>query len=146
MKKYAVALAALLALTACGGNEESKTVEAPQKAATNTVAPTPTPTPVIKQDSPESAVRAYSKEFLTGHGYDAYKRLSKRCAATIDRNYFEGLTLAAKETYGNVEIETYEEKVDGNRAVVTYTFAVPAINQTNEEWVKEGGVWKYDQC
>ncbi len=43
------------------------------------------------------AVRAYSKEFLTGHGYAAYKRLSRRCREL--EGLLEGLALAAKETW-----------------------------------------------
>ena len=91
-------------------------------------------------------MRAYSKEFLTGHGYAAYKRLSRRCKANMDKNYFEGLALAAKETYGFFPIETYRQEVSGSRAVVSYAYANANLDQSSEPWVKEAGAWKYDQC
>ena len=150
MKKIAVALAALLALTACGGNDDSKPAEASQAPSDAPVETSSTPTPSNKPEpqkpSLRDAVEAYSHEFLTGHGYDAYDRLTKRCQATVDRNYFAGLTLAAKERYGNLPIKSYEESINGDKATVTYTYANAEINQSDEPWVLVKGAWLNDDC
>lgn len=37
-------------------------------------------------------------------------------------------------------------QVTADRATVTYTYDVPALNQDGEPWVLEEGAWHNDQC
>jgi len=153
LKKYAlVVAAALFTLVGCSSGSEEAAQPTPsrseaQSSTSATVKPSPAqtetadPAPVLRD-----AVYAYSDEFLTGNGYDAYKRLTKRCQAKMDKNYFEGLTLAAKSQIGNLPIKTYAEKLDGDSATVTYTYSDASINQTDEPWILVGGKWLNDQC
>ena len=86
-------------------------------------------------------------EYLSGDGIDAYTLLSKACQAKIDRNEFFGNTLAAKQIYGNLPVKTFRvNSITTVDARVTYTFAVPALTQTQERWVLEGGNWREDDC
>lgn len=146
--KFVIVILALISLTACGNSTQAPSASptasnSPSEAITVS---TPSPTPVIKKESPKANVEAYSHYFLTGYGYKAYTLLSKRCASKMDKNYFEGLTLAAKQQFGDMPILTYSEKVSGNSAKVTYTYRDNRISQSEQPWVKENGQWKYDQC
>lgn len=50
-------------------------------------------------------------------------------------------------TYGaRIPISSYEANISDDIALVTYTYDVPALNQTSEPWVREGDAWKNDDC
>lgn len=59
---------------------------------------------------------------------------------------FASLTEQAKVLYGHVKIETVDVTVHGEKATATYTYAVPAINQTDEPRVVKGVGWRSDDC
>ncbi|MDN4162935.1 hypothetical protein [Nocardioides abyssi] len=96
----------------------------------------------------ETQAQTYTNSFLTGDGQAAYAVFSKRCQGEVDRNYFIGITLAAKSQYGKAApFESFKADVKGNKATVSYTFAdYPELNQTDEAWVNENGLWLLDDC
>jgi len=92
------------------------------------------------------AVQAYSDGFLTGD-VDTYDMFSKRCKDRTNKNEFIGMLAAANDTYGSVlQFEAFKAKISGDLARVTYTYAVSAINQDSEPWVRESGAWRQDDC
>lgn len=124
MKRISVVL--LLALAACGGGGDSRSdqTDAIRKAATT-----------------------YSDAFLSGDADAAYGALSARCKDRIGEVEFTSVVQAAKDTYGSaLKFKTFEAEVNGRQARVTYTYAISAINQTDEPWVKEDGRWRQDDC
>ena len=144
-----VAVVALLALTACGGGDDSdKTNEADKATATPTIASTPAkaddaaPTPELRD-----AVQAYSDAFLTGDSDTAYALLSARCQERIAADEFSSAVTMAGAQYGDpLAFDTYSEDQQGTMARVTYTYSdAPEINQDSEPWVNEDG-WKQDDC
>jgi hypothetical protein len=93
------------------------------------------------------AVRRYSDAFLNGDAIEAYSMFSARCKERTSLSYFTGVVTAAEDLYGAaLTIETYRAKVSGDFARVSYTFPVPALNQTQEPWVRERGKWRQDDC
>ena len=136
----AVALSALL-LSGCGGKSEEKISDSPAAAVQTT-----TPAPPSAEDDLTVAVAAYSKAYLTGDGANAYALLSKKCQANMPLSEFAGLTEQAKTLYGNVKIKSVKVVVDGDQVTATYTYPVPAINQTDEPWVLEDGTWHNGEC
>ncbi|MCC6269495.1 MAG: hypothetical protein IT300_18210 [Dehalococcoidia bacterium] len=112
--------------------------------ATTLQSPAPGTPEVVEQL--RSAVEAYSKAFLTGDGR-AYDMLTARCQQRVKRSEFELILAAAKKQYGtNLPIRSYDAKVSGDLARVSYTFDVAEINQTMEPWARENGSWKEDDC
>lgn len=136
----AVALSALL-LSGCGGKSDDKT-SVPTPAAVQAT----TPAPPSTEDNLTVAITSYSKAYLTGDGATAYALLSKKCQNAMPLSEFAGLTEQAKSLYGNVRIKTVKVEVDGDHATATYSYPVPAINQTNEPWVLEDGTWHNGEC
>jgi hypothetical protein len=54
---------------------------------------------------------------------------------------------AAKQVYGKaLPIKSFDAQISSDLARATYTYDVPALNQTKEPWVREGGAWKEDDC
>lgn len=94
----------------------------------------------------KKAVTEYTHAFLTGDGATAYAMLSAKCRAATPLSEFAAITEQARDTYGDVKIDSLKVTVDGRKARATYTFPVPAINQTEELWVAEAGSWKNDDC
>lgn len=140
-KLVAIAVMALV-LVGCGGSSEEP--DEPSKAGSQkTASSTPTAAP---DDDLKAAVNAYSKAFLTGDGAAAYALLSERCRSLTPLSDFAAITEQAKETYGPVKIDSLDVDVSGDSATATYTYAVPAINQTDEKWVLESGSWHNDDC
>lgn len=115
--------------------------QAPNSAAATATAVTPT-----ERQQLQKAVTAYSDAFLTGDA-KAYDLLSNRCRARMDKNYFIGMLLAAKTTYGRaLPIRSFKAKISDDMARVTYTYDLASINQTGEPWVREGIDWHNDDC
>lgn len=141
MRLQLVIAAALLTLSACSTEGSGDRPDTPTTAVKATAAPHRDPA-----DAVERAVRAYSKAFLGGDGATAYALLSKRCRAMVPLSEFAGFTEQAKQTYGDVDLKSMKTRVKGAAAWATYTYPVPAINQTNEKWVNESGRWHNDDC
>lgn len=95
----------------------------------------------------ESAVRVYSEAYLGGQGSKAYDLLSQRCQARLGPAEMSVLTDAAQAQYGNQTISSLTvDTLVGTLARVSYTYPDPAINQSTEPWVFEGGAWHQDDC
>ena len=138
-----------LGLTACGGESNtsgSETTTASPPASPTTPLPTVSPT----QDASvalKDAVTAYSTAYLGGDGPQAYALLSARCKARVSAEQMQSMTRSANATYGQQPIQTLVvDDQSGDLARVTYTYTVPAINQTREPWVRESGQWLEDDC
>ena len=55
--------------------------------------------------------------------------------------------MAAGQMYGSaLPITAYDAQISGDLARVTYTYAVPALDQSAEPWTSEDGAWKQDDC
>ena len=92
-------------------------------------------------------MQAYSDGYLADEPVEAYNLLSNRCKQRISLSHFTRLSMAANQLYGRpLPIRTFKANIQGNLARVTYTYSVPAINQTQEPWVKEHGQWREDDC
>ena len=94
----------------------------------------------------EEAVRAYSADFLAGDATAAYARMSARCHDVLEEDVFAGVVTAAAEVFGDAEITDFDSDVDGDKATVSYEYSDDAINQADEPWILEGGVWHIDDC
>jgi hypothetical protein len=146
--RTASALLMLILLSGCSGSDQPAASE-PAATVATTGAPAPSPTPTdtaAPKDDLKTAIAAYSAAYLTGDGAGAYGLLSQRCQEVLPLSEFDGLTEQARDLYGDVKIESVDVEVDGNQATATYTYAVSAINQTDEPWVIEGTRWKNDDC
>ncbi|MDP9432169.1 MAG: hypothetical protein M3P91_05535 [Actinomycetota bacterium] len=150
---------AVLVLTGCssapadGGDAVSATASAtadeaaPAKQPARAAPPAAAVEVVATDDGLRTAVRNYSDAFLSGDPVTAYAAFSERCKQNISLSYFTGIVAAAKATYGSaLPIRTYEAETSGDFARVTYTYDVPALNQTREPWSREKGQWRQDDC
>ena len=157
MRRAMVMMMSACALSVAGCGDATTTTDAPAPTATATagssaaasssVAASPSALQSDGQDDLRAAVRAYSDAFLNGKPAAAYELFSARCKQRISLDRFTTVVTAAKQLYGKaLPFETYDAEVSGNFARVTYTFAVPALNQTKEPWVREDGRWKQDDC
>jgi hypothetical protein len=143
-----------LALTGCGNDSNSSrpatTGGTPSNAPTTVEGSsigTPRPSASPGRDELRAAVQAYSDAFPDGRATAAYDMFTARCKQRITRSQFTGIVQAAKQLYGKaLPIKTYSAEVSGNLARVTYTYDVPALDQTKEPWTRENGVWKQDDC
>ena len=93
------------------------------------------------------AVDGYSQAFLSGDAAKAYKTLSDRCRASIDRAQFSTTVAAAKALYGPQPITSYHlDDSTTTTAHVTYGYSVAALDQSRQAWVKQSGAWRWDGC
>ncbi len=159
-----VALTVLL-LVGCQGAAPATTVAAPMTTTsvptvttiedtttttvetTSTTLPAVTTTPVADDEELRAAVVAYSDAFLSGDSDGAYGILSERCQDRHTQDAFAVVVEAAAAFYGApLPLQSFEAEVAGDLARVSYTYAVPALDQLSEPWVREGGEWKQDDC
>lgn len=159
--------ALLVAATSCSSDDPAETTPEPTTSSSSTAtAPAPAPTPEPTTPAPSTttpaatspaaptddgalrgAVQSYSDAFLTGDADTAYAQLTERCRARTDEAQFASIVEQAADLYGSaLAFETYEADVNGDQARVTYTYAVAAINQQQEPWAREAGVWHNDDC
>ena len=138
----------LIMLAGCGGSDEPDATPPTTAAVTMaTAAPASSPTPTTTpEDDLKKSISDYSMAYLTGDGATTYDLLTKRCQGVLPLSECASLTEQAKDLYGDVKIESVDVKVDGDKATSTYTYAVPAINQTDELWLIERSGWKNDDC
>ncbi|MET3988056.1 hypothetical protein [Streptomyces sp. PvR034] len=136
----------LLALTGCSSDPGPAAEQPPAHG------PAPASSPAPKADPAraelEKAVRAYSSSYFKPDGPAVYAALSQRCTAKIgDPEPFNGVVETAAKTYGKQGITTLTiDDIAGNKAHVSYTYAVPKLSQSSQAWAREGGAWKYDGC
>lgn len=155
----AAVVAAALAVTGCAGGD-TEPVAAPTQTVTVTATVTATPSASMTA-SPESdgpgdqvdpalaerrelgaAVQSYSDAFLTGKAESAYGHLSSRCRGVMPFSEFTVIVEAAGELYGDpLPWESFEADIEGDRARVTYTYELGALDQVDEPWLREDGSW-----
>jgi hypothetical protein len=146
----AVPLALLVACTHGGEREASSQPEPVAEAPAPGVGAedqTPTPSASVEEDTLRNAVQGYSDAFLGGEPVQAYEYFSSRCEERTSLSYFTGIVTAAEGLYGAaLPIRDYSAEISGDLARVTYTYDVPALDQTREPWSRESGAWKLDDC
>lgn len=142
----ALAAGALLALTACSSSADLAHKSTDGGESTPTAAPSPKVDP--ERANLDKAVRAYSAAYFKPDGAAAYAALSKRCQDKAgDADIFAAIVDTAAKAYGKQEIQTLTiDQLAGDMARVTYTYAVPKLNQQSQPWAREGGAWRYDGC
>jgi heme-binding NEAT domain protein len=153
-----VAAAAVLLLALTGCSSDSSTNDKPPTATASpspepTTPPTKTPTassdPTNTPDTAalEKAVRAYSDAYFATDTKKAHSMMSGRCQATAPIELYGPAVEATVKQYGVHPIKTLTvDQLAGDLARVTYTYAVPALNQKQQPWTREGGEWRYDAC
>jgi hypothetical protein len=146
----------LLALTGCSSN--SSTDDKPPTATASpsadpTTPPTKSPTASSnptgdpEEAALEKAVRAYSDAYFATDSKKAYGMLSARCAEKIPADMYGPVIESTVKQYGVHPIKTLTvDQLADNLARVTYTYAVPALDQKSQPWAREGGQWRYDGC
>jgi len=132
------------------GTTDTASAVSRNTTATSTTS-SPSSTPSSASASVEAALRAavqaYSDAFLSGNAKQAYALLSTRCQERSTLAEFTAITDQAKALYGNpLPMSSFKAQISGDLARVTYTYAVSAINQTREPWVRESGDWHEDDC
>lgn len=140
---------ALIALMGCSGESDAPPVAEETPSVSPPATPSPTPTPPAEDESAalRTAVTAYSDAFLTGDADAAFAMLSKRCQDRVGAETFAGIVAQAEQTYGSpLELESFEAQISGDLARASYTYAVSAIDQDQEPWVREAGEWREDDC
>ncbi len=148
MFRAIVTTAAAFGLAACSASGSPAPVSAPASAAQGTSsAAAASASSDLAAESLRTAVSAYSDAYLSGAGRAAWDLLSKRCQVRLSVEEMQSETATAKQLYGPVKITSFSvDELSGNLARVTYTYPVPALNQTSEPWVRESGQWREDDC
>ncbi|MET8093105.1 hypothetical protein [Micromonospora sp. NPDC005220] len=143
----------LLSLTACSSSADkpeaspSSTSPAPTATGVSGAAASPTAPDTSEEAVLRQAVVAYSDAFLDAEPTVGYELFSARCKERVTLSEFTGMLTAAKQMYGKaMPIKSFEARISGDLARVTYTYDVPALNQNKEPWVREDGKWKQDDC
>lgn len=150
---WVLALVAVLGLAGCGGSDDeaAPTSTGPNGSAAAASEPADSSSssssaPAITVPSLEDTVRAYTDAFLGGDADGSYALLSERCHGEVAAAQFKDVVDQAHDIYGGVTITSYADEIDGNIATATYELTEPALNQTNERWIIEGGAWRNDDC
>ena len=157
MRRYLTGAAVVLLLTGCGGaggvnagtTDTASAVSRSTTATSTTSSPSSTPSSASApaEAALRAAVQAYSDAFLSGNAKHAYALLSTRCQERSTLAAFTAMIDQAKALYGNpLPMTSFKAQISGDLARVTYTYAVSAINQTREPWVRESGDWHEDDC
>lgn len=134
----ALALTAVLT-SACsddGGDSDEPSADASATALTGT-----------DEAALREVVQAYSDAFLTGDGATAHALLTDRCQEALPAEGFIPVVEEAGELYGSaLDFTSFEAKIDGTQAFVTYTYDDAKLNVDQEPWVVEGDSWRQDDC
>lgn len=90
-------------------------------------------------------ITVYSAAFADGDGDTAVGLLSEQCSQAT------GLVRTAVEVigadYDDLAPVEFSADVDGNEALVSYTFEnAPELARQAERWVLEDGRWRYADC
>lgn len=143
----AVLLAACALLAGCSSSSDDK---APSTPTTATGASSKAPTssaPDNATSALESAVRAYSAAYFKPDPKAAAALLSDRCRSQISAAVYGAQLKAAAKNFGPQPIKTLKvDQISGDLARVSYTYAVPGLNQADQPWTREHGKWHYDAC
>jgi hypothetical protein len=144
----AAAAVLLLALTACSTTADNPPAAASSKAGQSAGTEQPSTPPADDGKAQlEQAVRAYSKAYFATDTKAAHGMMSTRCQAKIPAEVYGPVVEASVKQYGVHDIKTFTvDQLSGDLARVTYTYPVPALDQKQQPWAREGGAWKYDGC
>ncbi|WP_207506509.1 nuclear transport factor 2 family protein [Klenkia taihuensis] len=154
-KSFVVGVVAvgMLGISGCGStSNESSAMPPSASVSPSTSSASPDTSSAATSNEPaqgelRAAVQSYSDAFLTGDADVAYDLLTARCKDRTSAAQFSGIVSAASQLYGAaLPITSYSAEVSEDLARVTYTYDVPAINQTSEPWAREDGEWKQDDC
>lgn len=140
------ALAAAITLAGCSsGSSNSKT---PDTSISGSTSQTAAAAAVDDgKDALTAAVRAYSAAYFKPAPGAAYALLSARCQRQVTAAVYGAEVTQAVTTYGHQDVQAVTvDQISGDMARVTYTYTVPALTQTGQPWVREGGAWHYDAC
>ncbi|MGW7288043.1 hypothetical protein ACWGH4_21430 [Streptomyces sp. NPDC054847] len=146
----ATAAVLLLALTACSSENppSSASPKSGQNAATDQPSDEPNVPPADdSKELLEQAVRAYSAAYFATDTKKAHGMMSARCQEKIPAEVYGPVVEASVKQYGAHDIKTFAvDQLAGDLARVTYTYAVPALDQKQQPWAREDGAWRYDGC
>ena len=144
--RAAIAAITLLLLGSAGCGSSHAT----SSASPTYFPPQPSPSTSLSQASDKAAlvaaVRAYSAAFLGGDAETAYGMLSAHSKSLTTFDEFRAAVEAGHQMYGDARLLNVNvDQIAGGMARVTYDYSEHAIDQTGQPWVKENGVWRYDQ-
>jgi hypothetical protein len=144
----AAAAVLLLTLTACSTTADNPPAAASPKPGQNASTEQPSTPPADDGKAQlEQAVRAYSDAYFATDTAKAHGMMSARCQDKIPAEVYGPVVEASVKQYGVHDIKTFTvDQLSGDLARVTYTYAVPALDQKQQPWAREGGAWKYDGC
>ncbi|MEV6386235.1 hypothetical protein AB0M31_43295 [Streptomyces sp. NPDC051773] len=154
----ALLVAAVVALTACTSDDEpgDNAESTPSAAARQpSVAPSRSAVSAAGTAGLEAAVRAYNAAYFANDPDTAHGMVSARCQKQITPAGMALLTERAEQTeqaIGDSEpkdvkrFEVDEISASGDEARVSYGVGIPKFDHKQEPWVREGGVWRYDDC
>ncbi|MEU4091541.1 nuclear transport factor 2 family protein [Streptomyces sp. NPDC026673] len=148
----AITTAALLAVTGCSGDGNAG------KAAA-TPAPPSTTVPAINgaaqgtaEDTAalEKAVRTYTTAYFAPDVDGGWAMWSTRCRKTDSKEGFaDTLERAESMNFDHVRytVERFSvDRLSGDIAVVTYGVGEDPRYDLTQQWAREDGEWRYDQC
>jgi hypothetical protein len=140
----AAAVAVLAGCSSSGSSSDDATAPATTASSGQTAAP-------AAADDGEAAltaaVKAYSAAYFKPDPGAGYRLLSARCQRQTTADVYGAEVRAAVATYGHQQVQAVTvDQIGGDMARVTYTYTVPALTQTGQPWVREGGAWRYDAC
>jgi hypothetical protein len=95
-----------------------------------------------------SAVQGFWDDILTGQGPTAYTWISLRCQHIVDVEQFSALVIELGDRYAGPpqQLRTFHGQLDGDHAVVSYTFARHALDESGDHWVRDPDGWHWDSC
>ena len=89
------------------------------------------------------AVRLYADAVRAGDAGTAYRVLSARCRNRVSEPEFAA---QAGRLRGLATVRKVKAKLQGTRALLSYTYPQKALNRSAEPWVRERTGWKKDSC
>lgn len=134
-----VALASAVVLAAAGCSSGS--------SSHNDATAAPTTASTSADDALTAAVRAYSAAYFKPDPAAGYALLSARCQTRVSAAAYGTEVEGAVATYGHQQVQDVTvDQLSGDLARVSYTYTVPALDQSGQPWAREGGAWRYDAC
>jgi hypothetical protein len=134
----------LLGLAGCGFSHETSSAlptQFPPQPSTSA-----SPSQATDKAALVAAVKAYSAAFLGGDAESAYGMLSAHSKSLTTFDEFRSAVEAGHQLYGDAKLLNVSvDQIADGMARVTYSYSEHAIDQTEQPWVKEDGVWRYDQ-
>lgn len=148
----AITAAALLALTGCSGDGHAgKTAATPAPSSTTALADNGVD-PVTAEDTAalKRAVRAYTTAYFAPDVDGGWAMWSTRCRKTDSKEGFAAtLERAESMNFDHVRytVERFSvDRLSGDIAVVTYGVGEDPRHDLTQQWAREDGEWRYDQC